>query len=293
MQGRRIADRPGVTHLIAATRRFSGRLGNQFAGAMTYFSLLSLVPILMVGFAVTGIVLRNNQELLAALITREIVLMPADIADRVTPLIDSIAADPFGIGITGLLIAIYSGIGWMRNLRKAITVLWRPTLREKPADTYNIAITALRDLGSLTGLTAVVVLSLALSTTGSWFATQTLDWLGLGTHPWMAPVITLLALLIAIATDVMIFLWTYTVLPGKELRASFAARLRGSIVAAITFEIFKYTIVVLVPTHTSNSPTTAIFGPIIGMLFFLHLLSQMILFIAAWIATAEGHGEAP
>ena len=32
--------------------RYGDRLGSQFAGAMTYFSFLSLVPILMVGFSV-------------------------------------------------------------------------------------------------------------------------------------------------------------------------------------------------------------------------------------------------
>jgi hypothetical protein len=43
----------------------------------------------------------NNQELLAGLIGREVALMPAEIADRVSPLIDSVVANPFGVGITG------------------------------------------------------------------------------------------------------------------------------------------------------------------------------------------------
>jgi membrane protein len=130
---------------------------------MTYFSLLSLVPILMVGFAVAGIVLRNNQDLLAELLKRELTVMPAEIADRVSPLIDSVIANPFGIGITGLLIAMFSGICWMRNLRKATAVLWRPTLEQNSQAPHNIIGTTLRDLGALAGLTAVVVLSVGLS----------------------------------------------------------------------------------------------------------------------------------
>ena len=61
--------RPGtsIKHLIRAITRYGDRLGSQFAGAMTYFSFLSLVPILMVGFSIGGIVLANNQELLTEL----------------------------------------------------------------------------------------------------------------------------------------------------------------------------------------------------------------------------------
>jgi len=62
LRGKRIASKRSVKHLMAAVTRYGDRLGSQFAGAMTYFSFLSLVPILMVGFAIGGIVLGNNQE---------------------------------------------------------------------------------------------------------------------------------------------------------------------------------------------------------------------------------------
>jgi membrane protein len=103
----------------------------------------------------------------------------------------------------------------------------------------------------------------------------------------MAPIVTVITLLIAMAADVVIFLWAYTVLPGREFKAPFSARLQGSIIAAVTFEILKYVLIVVVPGYASTSPTAAVFGPVIAVLFFLHLLSQMILFIAAWIATAD------
>ncbi len=67
LRGKRIASHRSVKHLIDAITRYGDRLGSQFAGAMTYFSFLSLVPILMVGFAIGGIVLQNNQDLLTEL----------------------------------------------------------------------------------------------------------------------------------------------------------------------------------------------------------------------------------
>ena len=60
LRGKRIASKRSVKHLMAAVTRYGDRLGSQFAGAMTYFSFLSLVPILMVGFAIGGIVLRQQ-----------------------------------------------------------------------------------------------------------------------------------------------------------------------------------------------------------------------------------------
>jgi len=258
---------------------------------MTYFSFLSLVPILMVGFAVGGIVLQNNQELLTTLEDQVAELLPAELAEPITALIDSVVANPLGIGITGLLIATYSGIGWMGNLRKATRAIWRPEFEEDKSKVDNVILATIKDLGSLAGLAVAIVVSLGLSTFASQFATQVLDLLGLGDQPWLGPVITIITLLIAMAADVLIFLWVYTVLPGKELRSPMKARLRGSILAAVAFEILKYALIVLLPDAATGSKTAAIFGPVIGLLFFFNLVAQMVLFVAAWIATAEGGPE--
>ena len=292
LRGKRIASQKSVKHLITAITRYGDRLGSQFAGAMTYFSFLSLVPILMVGFAVGGIVLGNNEQLLNELIEQVQQLLPAgNIADSIIGLINSIVANPLGVGIVGLLIALYSGIGWMGNLRKAVRAIWRPEFEEDKSQVDNFILATVKDLGSLAGLAVAIVVSLALSTFGAQFATQALDWFGLSDQPWLAPVITIVTLLIAMAADVLIFLWVYTILPGKQLRSPFKARLRGSILAAIGFEILKFALITLLPDASGGSKTAAIFGPVIGLLFFFNLVSQLVLFVAAWIATAEGGPE--
>ncbi|MGS0686202.1 inner membrane protein YhjD [Nakamurella sp. GG22] len=291
LRGKRIAAHKSVKHLIRAIERYGERLGSQFAGAMTYFSFLSLVPILMVGFAIGGIVLANNQELLTELENQVAELLPADLAEPITALIDSVVANPLGVGIVGLLIALYSGIGWMGNLRKATTAIWRPAFDDQKANTDNIVVATVKDLGSLAGLGVAIVVSLGLSTFGAQFATQILDWVGLSDQPWLGPVVTVITILIAMAADVLIFMWVYTVLPGKQLRSPLKARLRGSILAAVGFEILKYALIVLLPGVATTSRTAAIFGPVIALLFFFNLVAQLVLFVAAWIATADGGPE--
>ncbi len=39
--------KPWIAHLLRMQERFTARLGNQFAAAVTYFSVLSLVPVLL------------------------------------------------------------------------------------------------------------------------------------------------------------------------------------------------------------------------------------------------------
>ena len=286
--GKRIASRPGIKHLIRAVTRYGDRLGSQFAGAMTYFSFLSLVPILMVGFSIGGIVLANNEELLAALEDEVAKLLPSGIAEPVTSLIDSVVANPLGVGIVGLLIALYSGIGWMGNLRKAIRALWGSKFETGKATADNIVVGTLKDLGALAGLAVAVVVSLGLSALGGQFQTALLRLLGLDDQQWLVPVVTVTTILIAVAADVLIFMWVYTILPPENQRSPVKARLRGSIIAALGFEILKYALTTILPAFTSSSRTAAIFGPVIGLLFFFNLVAQLVLFVAAWVATADG-----
>lgn len=55
---------PVIAHLLRAAERFNDRLGNQFGAAITYFSFLSMIPILMVSFAAAGFVLARHPTLL-------------------------------------------------------------------------------------------------------------------------------------------------------------------------------------------------------------------------------------
>ena len=47
----------------------------------------------------------------------------------------------------------------------------------------------------------------------------------------------------------------------------------------------------LLPGVATTSATAAIFGPVIALLFFFNLVAQLVLFVAAWIATSEGAPE--
>ena len=60
----KIQRQPIIAHMLRAAERFNDRMGNQFGAAITYFSFLSMIPILMVSFAAAGFILASHPTLL-------------------------------------------------------------------------------------------------------------------------------------------------------------------------------------------------------------------------------------
>ncbi|WP_241575513.1 YhjD/YihY/BrkB family envelope integrity protein, partial [Rosenbergiella nectarea] len=67
------------------------------------------------------------------------------------------------VGITGLLLALYSGISWVGNLREAIRAQSRDVWERAPKDEEKIWHKYLRDFVSLTGLVIALVISISLN----------------------------------------------------------------------------------------------------------------------------------
>lgn len=99
-----------VKNTLSAAERFNDRMGNQFGAAITYFSFLSLIPVLMFSFAATGFILASNPDLLEKLI-RGISKSISDptLAQTLERSIDTAIRQRTAVGLTGLAIALYSG----------------------------------------------------------------------------------------------------------------------------------------------------------------------------------------
>lgn len=278
-----------VRHVKRAAARFGERLGSQFAAAITYFSFLALVPILMVAFSAAGFVLNSRPDLLTQLRDKVAQQIPGDLSSTINMALDHAISARVSVGIIGLVIALYSGIGWMGNVRQAVQAQWRPDFD----DDQEIANTSFlknlwTNLWMLAGLGLALVISLALSSVGSAFATQIVKALGLSHIGWLQPVISVVSIALAIAADVLIFMWVYSMLPPKHMKGTREALIRGSLIAAVGFEVLKFALTNILPNALSGGASGAVFGPIIGLLAFFNLVATLVLFTAAWISTAEG-----
>lgn len=280
---------PSVAHLIRAGERFNDRMGNQFGAAITYFSFLSLIPILMVSFAAVGFVLASNPDLLTELINRIVnSISDPNLANTLKNTVNTAIQQRTTVGITGLLIALYSGVSWMGNLREAIRAQSRDVWGRNPHDEEKIYFQYTRDFFSLIGLLIALVITLFLTSVAGAAQNAIVHALGLDGIEWLRPALTLIALSISIFANYLLFLWIFLILPRHKPKRK--ALLRGTLLAAVGFEIIKFAMTVVLP-KLASSPSGAAFGSVIGLMAFFYLFARLTLFCAAWIATANYQGD--
>jgi membrane protein len=278
-----------VQHLKRAAARFGERLGSQFAAAITYFSFLALVPILMVSFSVAGFVLASRPDLIDQLQQQLTKQLPGPLSGNISDQLNSAVGARFSVGIIGLVLALYSGIGWMGNVRQAVQAQWRPDFDEDQEIANTSFLKNLwTNLWMLAGLGLALVVSIALSSIGNAFATEIVKALGLSDQGWLQPLISVVSIVLAIAADVLIFMWVYSTLPPHHMKGTRKALVRGSLIAAVGFEVLKFALTNILPAAISGGATGKVFGPIIGLLAFFNLVATLVLFVAAWISTADG-----
>ena len=113
-----------LDHLVRAGARYTERHGNDYGAAVTYFSVLSLVPVMMVVFAAAGFALGARPDLVERLKDEITAAWPGALGDTLNSVINQAISSAATVGLFGLLAALYSGIGWMTNLRDALSEQW-------------------------------------------------------------------------------------------------------------------------------------------------------------------------
>lgn len=267
--------------LLRAGESYSEQHGDHYAAAITFFSVLSLVPMLMIIFAAAGFVLAGNPELLHHLQDQMTTAAPAGLGPTLNQVIDGAIASRRGVGIVGLLGALYSGLGWMSNLREALTAQWGATSGDQAPESGNFLRTKVVDLLALLGLGSALVLSFAVTGVGTAFATAVLRAVGLAQIPGARLVLTALAVAGSITGMWLVFLWVIARLPRQPVPLRKA--IRAAWVGAIGFEILKQVFAVYLDSVTA-SPTGKLFGPVIGLMVFAYFVSRFLLLLTAWAA---------
>ena len=148
-----------LDHLVRAGERYTETHGNHYAAAITYFSVLALVPLLMVAFASVALVLQSNPDLLARLKAEIGKALPAGLDQTLSTVIDQAITSASTVGVIGLSFALVAGLGWMTNFRDALSVQWGHG--QQPPTPYLRRLGV--DLASLIGLGLAMALSYGLT----------------------------------------------------------------------------------------------------------------------------------
>lgn len=283
---------PPVAHAMAANTRFGARLGPQFAGAITYFSVLSIVPILMFAFALLGMALTVFFPEYLAQVQDQInqaLSGSGDAAESLTTTINEALNNWQGIGIVAILTAGYSGSGWVGNLKKAVRMMWR----ENPVDEDrkgNPIVDILQNIAIFLGLLVTLLLGIIVAQAGSSASELVVEWLGLGAIPGIGFLMRLATILMTFIASWLLVAFLFLTLPDPNEKADWKTWLIGVTIGAVLITILQQLVGTLIGVFAGNA-AAAVFGSLIVMMLLMNLLATVLLMVSAWIGTAASRRQ--
>ncbi|AEH11158.1 MULTISPECIES: YihY/virulence factor BrkB family protein [Protofrankia] len=266
--------RPFVDHAVRGYRRYAEDGGDRLAAAATYFAFLSFFPLVALAFSITGFVVDAYPNVQQGLANQINSYLPG-MADKLD--IASIGNSKVGVGLIGLAALLLAGLAWINALRDAIRIIWHQSV-----DVGNALVRRLRDLGVLVGLGLIVFASIAVTSVITSVSGTFLEGIGLSGSTAATVLTTLLALGIALALDVTVFLCLFLWLPSITDRRR---AVRGALLGAVGVESLKLLGTWLVGMTTDN-PVYGTFAVIVGLLIWINIVLRWTLLVAAWTVTA-------
>jgi membrane protein len=269
-----------LDHVVRAQERYQNSKGDFYAAGITYFTIFALFPLLMVGFAIGGFVLANRPEVLADIEEKIKSTVSGEFAQQLVGLMESAIESRTSVGIIGLATAAWAGLGWMANLREALTQMWGVQRHDPPG----FLRAKLSDLIAMTGFFLAIVVTIALTVLGSSdLMKRVLEWLGLQDVPGVDTALRVISFLVSILITWLLFTWIIARLPRESV--SLRSAMRAGLMAAVAFEIFKQVGSIYLRVVTTG-PAGATFGPVLGLMVFAYITARLILFATAWAATS-------
>ncbi|MGD7002813.1 YhjD/YihY/BrkB family envelope integrity protein [Corynebacterium halotolerans] len=277
----RLRDRWGwFDHIMRMQERFASMGGNQYSAGITYFSVLAIFPLLMLAFAALGFVLARNQQLLFDIQSQVSAQLSGQMGDMINQIIETAIEQRGAVAGLGALTTLWSGLGWMNNLRYGVSKMWKLDPTEGGFVAKKIA-----DLLGLIGLLIAFAIAFGVTAVGSSGLTQQLlDMVGLGDVPGIQLITTVVAILVGVLANFLVMLWMIMYLPRTKvpIRSGMMAALLG----AVAFEVVKQLGSLFFSNALSN-PAGATFGPIIGIMVVMYLIWRIVLYVSAWAATTD------
>ena len=277
----RVADvrehRPFVDHVVRTVEHYGSVNGNALAAAVTYFAFLSFFPILALAFAVVGLVSRAYPNADDDLVTAIGDVLPGIVGDGPGELsLATFQDNAPGILSVGILLALYSGLGWLSGMRTSLVTVFEEPEREQP----NFVLGKVRDLVALLLLGSVLIVSVAISGVATKVATPILDFVGLGAGA--KPLLWLLALALGLAASALLFYAFFRLLASPDV--PHRSLWSGALLGAVAFELLKQLSTFLLQ-GTRNQPAVQAFGIALILLVWINYFSRVVVYSAAWAHT--------
>ena len=268
---RKFLKTPAVKRFTSISERYKRCHGPQHAAAITYFSVLTLVPVLMLAGAATGFTLAVLRPDWFHLLSDGIVnvLGSTDLAKKTVDVLQNAIENWYGLAGTALIAAAYSGSNWVGNLRIGFCRMLQTNEQEteKEQGVQGFLKELGRNLLILLGLFVCLLLPSGTAAIG-------MTWVGsAGVVGW------LVHLLLTLLVSWLLLAFLFCTLPRNRIRSH--SWLLPSTVGAALVTLLQQFAGVLFGIFTSN-PAAVVFGPVIVVMILFNLLSTILLLCAAW-----------
>ena len=274
----RIIDRLKATPAYAAWQRYGNHNGDLLAAGVGYFAFFSVFPALALAFAIFGFVLQGRPELVTTIAESLDGVLPGMVKSPSHPdgIISVAAPASLTLTVTGVIsfvTLLLAGLGWVGALRTGIRGVFG-----LEASTGNAVRTKAHDLFVLVTLGLAIAVSAILTSVIGGLAERVAGWVGLAGNGLL---IGAVGLLLGVAFDFVILVVLLRLLSGVPLPMHNVRQ--GALLGAVILTVLKLFGGFLIGRASAN-PLLGAVAVAVGLLFWLNLMSKVVLLSAAWSA---------
>ncbi|MGC4804494.1 YhjD/YihY/BrkB family envelope integrity protein [Micromonospora sp. DT233] len=259
---------PVFDHVWRAGTLYSDMFGGRLAAAIAYYGFFAVFALALVGYSVFGWILEDNPGVNEA---------ADDFLGENLPFLDpeQIAQSSNTVGVVGLIILVFTGIAWVEAIRSSQRLLYG--FNQQPG---NVVMRPLVDLGVL----LLVFVMLGLSVAALDALESLLRFLLRSTG---SVTLTVVSVLFSVLINLVVALSLLLAVPRLRMSRRRLRPVALTVAVGITLlnTVGRYYVV-----RTERNPAYTVVAGAVGVLLYLYLLNQLVLFGAALAATSP-HGR--
>lgn len=266
-------------HVWRAQQRYSDLLGGRLAAAIAYYGFFAVFALALLAYSVVGYVLAADQNAVATVNK----FLQANI-----PFLDAsqIADSRQTVAVIGLVSLVFTGVGWIETLRSSQRAIWH--LNQQPGYWF---IRRLVDLGILVGVGLLLALSLWVQSGINDSVVPVLfgftpESVSVGTQEAIVNTARVIGVVLGLLVNCLLAACLLAGVPRLRMPAR---RLVPSMLLVAIGLTMLSTAGRLYIDYSAKRPAYQVVGGAVGLLLFLYLFNQMLLFGAALAATSD-HG---
>jgi YihY family inner membrane protein len=245
--------------VFGVVKKYGDDRGGHLAALITYYGFLSIFPLLLVFVTVLGFFLHDNASLRHDLLDSALADFPI-IGAQLKRNVHALGGNGIGL-LVGIVALIWGSLGVAQAAQHAMAEVWNVPIRERPSFFARLA----------RALLILVVLAVAIVATTVLASAATLI-------P-ESPIVTVLTMILTVVINVGLYLLAFRVLSPKSI----ATRnlWTGAVVGGVLWTALQTLgswLVARQLRHTSE--LYGFFGIVLGLLFFLFLASQILVYAA-------------